>query len=57
MAEPPRRPAKPKPSPKPKDDRPQSERFLEAARELCVDESGEEFEQAFRKIVPPKRRN
>lgn len=43
MAEPPRKPAKPKATPKPKDDRPQSERFIEAARELGVDETGEEF--------------
>jgi hypothetical protein len=55
MAEPPRRPAKPKP-PKPKDDRPQSERFIEAARKVGVDETGEEFERAFGKIVPPKVR-
>jgi hypothetical protein len=53
MAEPPRKPAKPKP-PKPKDDRPQSERFIEAARGVGVDETGEEFERAFQKIVPPK---
>lgn len=30
----------------------QSERFKETARELGVDESGEEFDRAFKKIVP-----
>jgi hypothetical protein len=33
----------------------QSERFIKTARELGVDETGEEFERLFRKIVPPKR--
>jgi hypothetical protein len=32
----------------------QSERFIEAAREIGVDESGKEFEKALRKIVPSK---
>ena len=32
----------------------QSERFIEAARSIGVDESGEEFERAFSKVVPPK---
>jgi hypothetical protein len=34
----------------------QSERFIETARKLGVDESGKSFVQAFEKIVPPKRR-
>ena len=36
----------------------QYERFRETARELGIDdeESGKAFEQAFEKIVPPKRR-
>jgi hypothetical protein len=42
---------KPKPKPK-KTDKKQSERFKETARKLGVDESGETFERAFRKIVP-----
>ena len=33
----------------------QYERFKEAARKLGVDESGKAFEEAFQKIVPPKR--
>jgi hypothetical protein len=33
----------------------QSERFIKTARELGVDETGEEFERAFRKIVRPRR--
>jgi hypothetical protein len=46
-----------KAKPKPKlSDKEQSERFIEAARELGVDESGEEFERAFEKITRPKAR-
>jgi hypothetical protein len=33
----------------------QRERFIETARELEADETGEAFERAFNKIVPPKR--
>ena len=33
----------------------QSERFIQAARELGVDETGKEFERAFAKIVSQKR--
>jgi hypothetical protein len=33
----------------------QSERFIEAAREIGVDESGEEFEQALSKITSPHK--
>ena len=46
------KPPKPKP---PKDDRPQAERFIETARKLGADETGEAFENAFSKIVPPVR--
>lgn len=45
----------PKKSPRPKDEKPQHERFKEAARELGADESGEKFERAFGKIVPPAK--
>jgi hypothetical protein len=39
---------------KPKlDDKEQSERFKETARELGVDESGKQFEEAFRKLTKP----
>ena len=42
--------------PKPKaDDKAQSKRFIEKARELEADESGEAFEREFTKIIPPKR--
>jgi hypothetical protein len=34
----------------------QSERFIEAARALGVDESGKDFEAAIKKITPPKRK-
>lgn len=41
--------------PKPKkDEKPQSERFKDMARQVEADESGEAFERAFRKIVEPK---
>ena len=32
----------------------QSEQFIETAREIGVDETGKEFEQALGKIVPAK---
>lgn len=41
---------------KKKDEKPQSERFIEKAKELGADESAEEFERAFKKIVPPKEK-
>ena len=31
----------------------QRERFVQTAREIEVDESGETFEKAFEKLVPP----
>ena len=37
------------------DDKEQSERFIDTAREHGTDESGEEFERAFKKVVPPKK--
>jgi hypothetical protein len=46
-------PRKPKP---PESDNPeQSARFIEAAKRAEVDETGKEFERAFKKIVPEKR--
>lgn len=40
---------------KPKqDDKAQSKRFIEKARELKADESGKKFERAFKTAVPPK---
>jgi hypothetical protein len=36
------------------DDPEQSKRFVETAREIEADESGETFRRAFEKIVPPK---
>jgi hypothetical protein len=48
----------PKPQPKRKNPKPddpeQSKRFIEAARQTEVDETGEAFRQVFEKIVPPK---
>lgn len=43
---------KPKPPP---DDPEQSKRFIEAAREAETDESLEEFERVFRKVVTSSR--
>jgi hypothetical protein len=37
-------------------DKEQSKRFIEQARELGADESGKKFERAFKKIVPRKRK-
>jgi hypothetical protein len=36
-------------------DKEQAERFKETARELGVDESGKNFEDAFGKIVPTRK--
>jgi hypothetical protein len=49
--------AKQKTAAKPKSKKAQYERFRETARALGVDDenSGQAFEEAFRKIVPPKR--
>jgi hypothetical protein len=46
---------RPKAKPKPKSrfsDKEQSERFIEAARKLGVEETDEQFERAFMKIAP-----
>ncbi len=45
---------KPKPSIKP-DDPAEYERFLATAKEAEADKSAERFEQAMKKIVPPKK--
>ena len=37
-----------------KDEKPQRERFIEAARDAEADETGKAFEKAFKKIVPAK---
>jgi len=44
-----------RPKPKP-DDPEQSARFVDAAKRAGVDESGEAFDKAFKKLVPEKRR-
>jgi len=36
-------------------DKEQSERFIQTARKLRVDESGENFEKTFRAVVKPNR--
>ena len=47
-----RKPRAAKPTP---DDLRQSRRFIDAAKAASVDESGERFDEAFKKIVPEKR--
>lgn len=49
--------AKRKPKGKPKkaeSQKAQSERFIETARKLGVDETGQRFTEVFGRIVPPK---
>ncbi len=42
------------PAKKPKpDEKPQRERFIEAAREIGADETQEGFERAFEKVISP----
>ena len=38
-----------------KDDKEQSQRFVEKAKELGADESGRSFARAFKKIIPRKQ--
>jgi hypothetical protein len=48
-------PKKPKAKPKPrKSGKDQSARFIETAREVDADETGEVLENIFTKLVPPK---
>lgn len=42
--------------PPPIDEKPQRERFVEAAKAAEVDESGKAFEKAVKKVVPPAKR-
>lgn len=44
-----------RPDPPAMDDPEQYQRFLEAARELGVDETGEAFERALRVVLPPRK--
>lgn len=46
-------PKKP-PAKKARNEKPQRERFIEAARAVGVDETGKEFERALVRIIPPK---
>jgi hypothetical protein len=43
-----------RPKEKKTEEKPQRERFIEAAREVGVDESGKEFERALKRLVPPR---
>ncbi len=45
-----------KPKRAPKSNKAQFERFIATARKLGANESMEDFEVKFKKIVPPKRR-
>lgn len=40
---------------RPEAEKTQAERFLETAREVGADETGEAFERAMDRIVPPRR--
>ena len=58
MATKPKTRGSPKAAQKPKapeKEKTQRERFIEAAREIGVDESGEEFENALRRITQKRR--
>jgi hypothetical protein len=48
-------PKKAKPKPK-LTDKEQSERFIETARKLGVDETGDKFDKAFQKIISQKQK-
>jgi len=48
--------AKPNPRPKNSPKLTAKQRFIEAARAAEADETGETFERAFEKIVPPKQK-
>lgn len=39
--------------PRPEDEKPQRERFLETAKDLDAEDGKREFERAFKKVVPP----
>jgi hypothetical protein len=58
----PRAKTKPKGKPPPKEkggggtEKPQRERFIETAREIGVDETGNAFMRLLRKVLPVKRR-
>jgi len=52
MNHPPKPKTKPKTRPK-LTDKAQSERFIEAARKLGIEETGEIFEDAFKKVIAP----
>ena len=41
--------------PRPKDEKPQRERFLETAKDLDAENGKAEFERAFKKVVPAKQ--
>lgn len=45
-----------KPKTKKSGDKSQAARFADMAKELGADESGEAFERAFRRLIPPKKR-
>ncbi len=48
--------AEPKPRPKNYQKLTAKQRFIEAARTVEADETGETFERAFEKLIPPKQK-
>jgi hypothetical protein len=47
--------AKPKRKSRKNTDKEQSERFIEAARAIGVDETGKEFDRALKRLVPARK--
>lgn len=41
--------------PKPKDEKPQRERFLDTAKEVEAGEDKKAFERALKTVIPPKK--
>jgi len=41
--------------PRPKDEKPQRDRFIETTKELKADESGKKFEKALKRVLPSNR--
>ena len=44
----------PKQKPRPTDEKPQRDRFIETAREMGASEDPEDFERAFKEVVRPE---
>jgi len=47
----------PKKKPRPKDEKPQKQRFIDTAKEVGADQTGEVFEEAIKRVLPTKKPN